>query len=98
MRKKPREVVDKRAFVFDPETSQAEGGGAGSARTTLMIKNIPNKYSQKMLLATLDKSCAGRCARRCTSGLFRKSGWVRIRYGSGKILLRKEVYSNHICR
>mmetsp|Transcript_36545 Transcript_36545/g.70126 ORF Transcript_36545/g.70126 Transcript_36545/m.70126 type:complete len:981 (+) Transcript_36545:247-3189(+) len=60
VRKKPREVVDKRAFVFDPETSQAEGGGAGSARTTLMIKNIPNKYSQKMLLATLDKSCAGR--------------------------------------
>jgi protein phosphatase 1 regulatory subunit 42 len=24
-------------------------------RTTLMIKNIPNKYTQKMLLATVDE-------------------------------------------
>lgn len=24
-------------------------------RTTLMIKNIPNKYTQKMLLSTIDE-------------------------------------------
>ncbi|KAK9825608.1 hypothetical protein WJX74_010139 [Apatococcus lobatus] len=28
-------------------------------RTTLMIKNIPNKYNQKMLLTTIDESFAG---------------------------------------
>jgi hypothetical protein len=28
-------------------------------RTTLMIKNIPNKYTQKMLLATIDESFRG---------------------------------------
>ncbi|KAH7276927.1 hypothetical protein KP509_39G026900 [Ceratopteris richardii] len=27
-------------------------------KTTLMIQNIPNKYSQKMLLATLDQHCS----------------------------------------
>ena len=30
------------------------------ARTTLMIKNIPNKYVQKMLLSILDKKHKGR--------------------------------------
>eukprot|EP01087_Luapelamoeba_hula_P013652 TRINITY_DN3903_c0_g1_i1.p1 TRINITY_DN3903_c0_g1~~TRINITY_DN3903_c0_g1_i1.p1 ORF type:complete len:1014 (-),score=195.59 TRINITY_DN3903_c0_g1_i1:223-3264(-) len=30
------------------------------ARTTLMIKNIPNKYSQKMLLAAVDENHKGR--------------------------------------
>lgn len=28
-------------------------------RTTLMIKNIPNKYTQKMLLATIDEDFRG---------------------------------------
>jgi hypothetical protein len=28
-------------------------------RTTIMIKNIPNKYSQKMLLQTINKKFAG---------------------------------------
>ncbi|XP_004297487.1 PREDICTED: protein MEI2-like 1 [Fragaria vesca subsp. vesca] len=28
-------------------------------RTTLMIKNIPNKYTSKMLLAVIDESCRG---------------------------------------
>jgi hypothetical protein len=28
-------------------------------RTTLMIKNIPNKYTQKMLLATIDAEFRG---------------------------------------
>ncbi len=33
---------------------------AGSdARTTLMVKNIPNKYTQKMLLATIDEHFRG---------------------------------------
>ena len=26
-------------------------------RTTLMIKNIPNKYNQKLLLKTIDETC-----------------------------------------
>ncbi|KAI9071249.1 hypothetical protein K1719_014705 [Acacia pycnantha] len=29
------------------------------ARTTLMIKNIPNKYTSKMLLAAIDEQCRG---------------------------------------
>ncbi|XP_052184057.1 protein MEI2-like 4 isoform X2 [Diospyros lotus] len=29
------------------------------SRTTLMIKNIPNKYTSKMLLATIDEHCRG---------------------------------------
>ena len=28
-------------------------------RTTLMVKNIPNKYTQKMLLATIDERFRG---------------------------------------
>ena len=28
-------------------------------RTTLMVKNIPNKYTQRMLLATIDEQFAG---------------------------------------
>lgn len=28
-------------------------------RTTIMLKNIPNKYTQKMLLATIDESFKG---------------------------------------
>lgn len=28
-------------------------------RTTLMIKNIPNKYTQKMLLSTMDEQFKG---------------------------------------
>ncbi|CAM8957207.1 unnamed protein product [Rhodiola kirilowii] len=30
----------------------------GDSRTTVMIKNIPNKYSQKLLLSLLDNHCA----------------------------------------
>jgi hypothetical protein len=47
-----REEGDKVQYLFDP----AESNG----RTTLMIKNIPNKYSQKMLLAVLDRAYAGK--------------------------------------
>ncbi|KAJ6761033.1 RNA RECOGNITION MOTIF-CONTAINING [Salix purpurea] len=31
----------------------------GDNRTTLMIKNIPNKYTSKMLLAAIDEQCRG---------------------------------------
>jgi len=34
--------------------------GGGDKRTTLMIKNIPNKYTQTMLLETLDEVVKGR--------------------------------------
>lgn len=33
--------------------------GGDDKRTTLMIKNIPNKYTQKMLLATVDEHFRG---------------------------------------
>eukprot|EP00798_Chlamydomonas_sp_ICE-L_P021946 gene21946-28992_t len=33
--------------------------GGSDLRTTLMIKNIPNKYTQKMLLATIDERFKG---------------------------------------
>ena len=39
-------------FAFSAE--EAQSGKAG-ARTTLMIRNIPNKYTQPMLLALLEK-------------------------------------------
>jgi len=39
---------EKNEFALDVDTLEHE------ARTTLMIKNIPNKYSQKMLLAALE--------------------------------------------
>uniref|UniRef100_UPI003524939B RNA-binding protein n=1 Tax=Salmonella enterica TaxID=28901 RepID=UPI003524939B len=31
----------------------------GDPRTTLMVRNIPNKYTQKMLLAAVDGALAG---------------------------------------
>lgn len=34
--------------------------GGCDSRTTIMIKNIPNKYTQKMLLERLDQKHAGR--------------------------------------
>ena len=39
-------------FILTPD---AVGTGAGmDARTTLMIRNIPNKYTQKILMQTID--------------------------------------------
>eukprot|EP00850_Spirogloea_muscicola_P013930 SM000097S24783 [mRNA] locus=s97:214572:218446:+ [translate_table: standard] len=49
----PREAVQSQ-YVFDEFEVQAN---AAFDRTTLMIKNIPNKYSQAMLLALLDAHC-----------------------------------------
>lgn len=40
----------------DPATYVNAGG---DKRTTLMIKNIPNKYTQKMLLTTIDETFRG---------------------------------------
>ncbi|ERN13685.1 protein terminal ear1 [Amborella trichopoda] len=41
-------------FRFDEATAESN---SSDARTTLMIKNIPNKYSQKLLLNMLDQHC-----------------------------------------
>uniref|UniRef100_A0A6N2N2Z7 RRM domain-containing protein n=1 Tax=Salix viminalis TaxID=40686 RepID=A0A6N2N2Z7_SALVM len=45
---------DNRFLISDD--SMAETSGSDS-RTTVMIKNIPNKYSQKLLLNMLDNHC-----------------------------------------
>ncbi|XP_010556351.1 PREDICTED: protein terminal ear1 homolog [Tarenaya hassleriana] len=42
-------------FLISEET--VEDSGFRDPRTTLMIKNIPNKYSQKLLLNVLDGHC-----------------------------------------
>lgn len=41
-------------FVFDEVKAESN---SSDARTTVMIKNIPNKYSQQMLLTMLDQHC-----------------------------------------
>ncbi|CAN1790561.1 Protein MEI2-like 4 [Linum perenne] len=46
---------DKKQYELDTERiSRGE-----DSRTTLMIKNIPNKYTSKMLLAAIDEYCRG---------------------------------------
>ena len=45
-------------YAFDPVEGRKPG-----ARTTLMIRNIPNKYTQAMLLDILEDLC--RCAAAC---------------------------------
>ncbi|XP_024027450.1 protein MEI2-like 1 isoform X2 [Morus notabilis] len=47
--------VDKRQYELDVDRL-AHGE---DSRTTLMIKNIPNKYTSKMLLAAIDEYCRG---------------------------------------
>mmetsp|Transcript_11850 Transcript_11850/g.21388 ORF Transcript_11850/g.21388 Transcript_11850/m.21388 type:complete len:578 (-) Transcript_11850:678-2411(-) len=44
-------------YAFDLTEARRDVGAP--PRTTLMIRNIPNKYSQKMLLAMLDKGYSG---------------------------------------
>ncbi|KAF7135281.1 hypothetical protein RHSIM_Rhsim08G0197200 [Rhododendron simsii] len=46
---------DKKQFELDTERILH----AEDRRTTLMIKNIPNKYTSKMLLTTIDEHCRG---------------------------------------
>lgn len=52
--KKPQQE-DKSQYVFHVERVRY----GADQRTTLMIKNIPNKYSQKMLLAAVDERHKG---------------------------------------
>jgi len=47
---------DPAQFEFSMDEARAE---SANARTTLMIRNIPNKYSQKMLLDVLDRKYSG---------------------------------------
>ncbi|XP_050221418.1 protein MEI2-like 1 isoform X1 [Mercurialis annua] len=46
---------DKKQYELDIERIM----GGEDKRTTLMIKNIPNKYTSKMLLAAIDEYCRG---------------------------------------
>lgn len=48
-------LADKKQYELD--TDRILRGEDG--RTTLMIKNIPNKYTSKMLLAAIDEYCRG---------------------------------------
>ncbi|KAJ7530818.1 hypothetical protein O6H91_14G020700 [Diphasiastrum complanatum] len=52
--KNAREIVLTQ-YVFDE--FEAESSSNFNPRTTLMIRNIPNKYSQQMLLELLDQHC-----------------------------------------
>ncbi|KAK8495912.1 hypothetical protein V6N12_009275 [Hibiscus sabdariffa] len=60
-RGKPWKGKQGRRFEFDPRFLISEEAMAESncqdSRTTVMIKNIPNKYSQKLLLNMLDNHC-----------------------------------------
>ncbi|XP_009373640.2 protein MEI2-like 1 isoform X1 [Pyrus x bretschneideri] len=47
--------ADKRQYELDVERILR----GEDRRTTLMIKNIPNKYTSKMLLAAIDEQCRG---------------------------------------
>ncbi|XP_057948355.1 protein terminal ear1 homolog [Malania oleifera] len=47
--------VDSRFLII--EEAMAESSNCRDSRTTVMIKNIPNKYSQKLLLNMLDNHC-----------------------------------------
>jgi hypothetical protein len=54
-KKRPLYENEKGFYVIRPEAIKA----GKDTRTTVMIKNIPNKYSQKMLLLAIDKKFAG---------------------------------------
>ncbi|KAF8017605.1 hypothetical protein BT93_H2711 [Corymbia citriodora subsp. variegata] len=54
--KQGRHKLDSRFVISEEEESVAEAS-SGDSRTTVMIKNIPNKYSQKLLLSMLDNHC-----------------------------------------
>lgn len=48
---------DTLEYAFDPEEGRKRGA---AARTTLMIRNIPNKYTQAMLLDILEDVCSAK--------------------------------------
>ena len=50
-----RRAHQDRLYAIDP----AQVRSSEDKRTTLMIKNIPNKYTQQMLLDTVDEYCRG---------------------------------------
>ena len=52
---RPCPTLPSQSPQFTFRLDEAEGGDPG-ARTTLMIRNIPNKYSQAMMLSVLLKS------------------------------------------
>jgi hypothetical protein len=54
-RSRSRENDDRHQFVLSIENVR----NGNERRTTLMIKNIPNKYTQKMLLSTVDEAHKG---------------------------------------
>mgnify|MGYP000087619458 CR=1 FL=1 len=54
-RRRPLDTQERQNFVIDLEALRA----GEDIRTTVMIKNIPNKYSQKMLLKTFNREFAG---------------------------------------
>nr|WHO55009.1 MEI2-like 2 protein [Nitraria sibirica] len=49
------QIDSKKQFQLDLDKIKS----GGDARTTLMIKNIPNKYTSKMLLAAIDENHRG---------------------------------------
>ncbi|XP_010514256.1 PREDICTED: protein terminal ear1 homolog [Camelina sativa] len=54
-KKRQMKNMELSQFLISEETM--EDPSCRDPRTTLMIKNIPNKYSQKLLLDMLDKHC-----------------------------------------
>lgn len=54
-KKRPLFEEEKNLYVIQLDLIKA----GKDLRTTVMIKNIPNKYSQKMLLGAINKSFAG---------------------------------------
>jgi len=54
-KKRPLFEEEKNFYIIRLELIKA----GKDSRTTIMIKNIPNKYSQKMLLGAINKSFAG---------------------------------------
>jgi hypothetical protein len=54
-KKRPLDESEKNFYVIRLEMIQ----GGKDLRTTVMIKNIPNKYTQRILLGEIDKRFAG---------------------------------------
>jgi len=55
-------ALNPEEFIFNMEEAEADEGAAAPSehgRTTLMIRNIPNKYNQAMMLDLLNRSYAG---------------------------------------
>ncbi|OVA17618.1 RNA recognition motif domain [Macleaya cordata] len=53
---KGRQKISDSHFLIN-ENAMVESSSIRDTRTTVMIKNIPNKYSQKLLLNMLDNHC-----------------------------------------